>query len=195
MITGQVMTSGITDRKILEAFFNNPRSYFLPKRFGNATYLDNHLEIGKNIFAMAPDIFATCLKYLSIKPAENVIEIGASTLHHGNIIAELCHNVDIIPVKNAFLQSEIPLAHNLTVINGKTNKKYDIAILNGAVKNYKSFLKYLEKNGKMFVFHINKEITNNTYLTDLKVIYKDDATFTEVKYGTAIMYHFGECDE
>lgn len=144
---------------------------------------------------MATEIFATALRFLSIKPTENMLEIGSSSLYHGYVMVSLAHNVDLIPVKNAFLNHGIPECLNLMIVDKKVDKKYDIAFINGSIDDYKPYLGYLEENGKMLVFHKIKDLGNNLALTDLKIVYKDGMSYTETKYKSFVMYHLGECNE
>lgn len=187
MIKNQIRTFGVNKNEIIEAFAKNPKINFLPD---HVAYLDSHTKIDKN-YEMSGEILAKILQYLCIKPTENVLIIGASSLFQATIISDIAHHVSIIPIKNIFIKNK-NTATNIEFFENIHPRKFDVVIINGATKTYADYKQYLEKNGRIATFYPINNIQDNLVLTDFKIVFNDNNGYTEIKYDNFMMYNIGE---
>ena len=93
MVEEQLVSRGISDKKILDAFRKVPRHEFVPKDFLQSAYNDYPLPIGENQTISQPYMVALMTKVLNLKDSEKVLEIGTGSGYQAAILAELVKEV------------------------------------------------------------------------------------------------------
>ncbi|MEO6070295.1 MAG: protein-L-isoaspartate(D-aspartate) O-methyltransferase [Chitinophagaceae bacterium] len=84
-----VRTKGISDEKILTAFNNIPRHFFLDSAFEEVAYEDRAFPIAEMQTISQPYTVAYQTQLLEVKPFEKVLEIGTGSAYQACVLAEL----------------------------------------------------------------------------------------------------------
>jgi protein-L-isoaspartate(D-aspartate) O-methyltransferase len=80
---------GITDERILDAFFRVPREKFISAPFRKYAYDDNALPIDCNQTISQPFTVAYMTTVLDVEPGNKVLEIGTGSGYQAAILCEL----------------------------------------------------------------------------------------------------------
>ena len=80
---------GITDERILDAFFKVPREKFISAPFRKYAYDDNALPIDCNQTISQPFTVAYMTTVLEVEPGNTVLEIGTGSGYQAAILTEL----------------------------------------------------------------------------------------------------------
>jgi len=100
MISNQIVSRGIKDIKVIEAFRKVPRHLFVPESSRDAAYDDRPLPIGKGQTISQPYIVAFMTQALNLSLEDTVLEIGTGSGYQAAILAETVREVftiEIIP--------------------------------------------------------------------------------------------------
>jgi len=93
MVKGQLISRGIKDRRVLDAFRKVPRHEFVPKELIQSAYIDSPLPIGEDQTISQPYMVALMTECLQLKGKEKVLEIGTGSGYQSAILAELVKEV------------------------------------------------------------------------------------------------------
>ncbi len=93
MVQQQLITRGISDSRVLEAFRTVPRHKFVPPDFRNSAYEDHPLPIGEEQTISQPYMVAAMTEYLDVQKEHKVLEIGTGSGYQTAILAELAGSV------------------------------------------------------------------------------------------------------
>lgn len=93
MVENQIISRGIKDRKVIDAFLNVPREKFVPEHLIDYAYEDGPLSIGKGQTISQPYIVALMTEALKLKGGEKVLEVGTGSGYQSAILAEIGCNV------------------------------------------------------------------------------------------------------
>jgi protein-L-isoaspartate(D-aspartate) O-methyltransferase len=99
MVQDQILSRGISDVRILDAFRKIPRHLFVPEEFLNQAYADRPLPIGYGQTISQPYIVALMSHFLDLHGDEKVLEIGTGSGYQTAILAFLAsvvYSVEII---------------------------------------------------------------------------------------------------
>ena len=99
MVQDQILSRGINDARILDAFRNIPRHKFVPEEFLNQAYADRPLPIGYGQTISQPYIVALMSHHLDLHGDEKVLEVGTGSGYQTAILAFLAsvvYSVEII---------------------------------------------------------------------------------------------------
>lgn len=100
MVEFQIVNRGINSRRILRAFYDVPREFFVPVRIQDYAYFDGPLDIGFGATISQPYVVAIMTYMLDPKPDETILEIGTGSGYQSAILSKLClqvESVEIIP--------------------------------------------------------------------------------------------------
>ncbi len=89
MVKDQILSRGIDDPKVIEAFSTVPRHLFIPKHRREFSYNDYPVSIGVGQTISQPFIVALMTQLLDIKGQEKVLEIGTGSGYQAAILTAM----------------------------------------------------------------------------------------------------------
>ncbi len=93
MVETQIVTRGISDKKVIDAMLKIPREKFIEKKFYPEAYNDHPLPIEEGQTISQPFIVALMTELLQLTNTEKVLEIGTGSGYQTAILAELSKEV------------------------------------------------------------------------------------------------------
>ncbi|MFA4983955.1 MAG: protein-L-isoaspartate(D-aspartate) O-methyltransferase [Candidatus Omnitrophota bacterium] len=93
MVEGQILSRGINNKRVLDAFCKVERHRFVPKDLQAKAYEDYPLPIGDSQTISQPYIVAVMTEALQLEGNEKVLEIGTGSGYQAAILAELAAEV------------------------------------------------------------------------------------------------------
>ena len=93
MVETQIVTRGISDKKVIDAMLKIPREKFIEKKFYNEAYNDHPLPIEEGQTISQPYIVALMTELLNLTGHEKVLEIGTGSGYQTAILAEIVKEV------------------------------------------------------------------------------------------------------
>jgi len=93
MVENRLKFQGISDKKILEAFFRIPRENFVRPPDRSYAYLDRPLHIGYDQTISQPYVVALMTQLLAPKRNDTILEIGSGSGYQSAILSCLCKQV------------------------------------------------------------------------------------------------------
>ncbi len=100
MVDRQLISRGIRDRRVLDAFRAVPRELFVPDELREFAYEDSALPISCGQTISQPYIVALTIESMNLRGGERVLEIGTGTGYAAAVlcqIAEKVYSVERIP--------------------------------------------------------------------------------------------------
>jgi len=89
MVREQLISRGISDKRVLDAFRNIPREIFVPNSRRPYAYEDTPVSIGLSQTISQPYIVALMTELLSIKENDKVLEVGTGSGYQAAILKYL----------------------------------------------------------------------------------------------------------
>jgi protein-L-isoaspartate(D-aspartate) O-methyltransferase len=149
MVDGQVRTSDVTDRRILDAMLALPREAFVPESRRALAYLDLDLDVSEEgsakRYLIKPAVTAKLLQAAEIGETDNVLVVGCATGYTAALAAYLAGQVtategdSVLAAWASGLLAQLGLG-NVTVKaaaaadGDAANAPYDVIVLNGATE-------------------------------------------------------------
>lgn len=93
MVDEQLITRGILDKKVIDAFRKVPRHEFVGEDLLQSAYNDYPLPIGGNQTISQPYMVALMTQNLKLKGGERILEIGTGSGYQAAILAQLAKEV------------------------------------------------------------------------------------------------------
>lgn len=93
MVDEQLISRGISDRRVLGAFLKIERHKFIPAELRTSAYADFPVPIGEGQTISQPYIVALMTECLGLTGKEKVLEIGTGSGYQTAILAELAKEV------------------------------------------------------------------------------------------------------
>ena len=93
MIQEQIITRGIDDRKVLDAFLKVPRESFVSDEWKEFAYKDHPLQIGCEQTISQPFMVAIMMALLELQETDKVLEIGTGSGYVTALLAEIVSEV------------------------------------------------------------------------------------------------------
>lgn len=96
MVDTQLITSSVTDRRLLAAMRSVPRERFVPEELKALAYIDRDLALTREPhprYLPAPAPFARLVQLARIGPDDRVLDVGCATGYSTAVIAALCASV------------------------------------------------------------------------------------------------------
>ncbi|MCK1404832.1 protein-L-isoaspartate O-methyltransferase [Bradyrhizobium sp. 76] len=148
MVDGQVRTSDVTDRRVLDAMLTVPREAFVPASRQAVAYLDLDLDVsegGVKRFLIKPQLTGKLLQAAEIGEDDNVLVVGCATGYLAALAAKLARQVTATECDSALAKKANDAFAALGLANvackaaacteGDTAAgPYDVIVLNGAIE-------------------------------------------------------------
>jgi protein-L-isoaspartate(D-aspartate) O-methyltransferase len=93
MVQEQILTRGVSDRRVIDAMLKIPRHLFVQEAFAAQAYSDTALPIGEKQTISQPYMVALMTELLSLTGNEKVLEIGTGSGYQTAILATLADRV------------------------------------------------------------------------------------------------------
>ena len=93
MVTTQIESRGVRDRRVLDAMRKVPRHLFVSEALQDQAYGDFPLPIGEGQTISQPFIVAEMTQALEVTPDDTVLEIGTGSGYQTAILAEMAYKV------------------------------------------------------------------------------------------------------
>ena len=178
MVRDQFIARGITDQRVLAAFYKVEREKFVPSEVRNNAYEDFPLSIGEGQTISQPYMVALMTQSLELKGDEKILEIGTGSGYQTAILAELARKVYSVERMRALAERARKLLEklgysNVKILLGdgtlgwKEFSPYDrILVTAGAREIPQPLTDQLEEEGIMVI------PVGNSYSQDLRVVRK-----------------------
>ena len=178
MVRDQFIARGITDQRVLAAFYKVEREKFVPSEVRNNAYQDFPLSIGEGQTISQPYMVALMTQSLELKGDEKILEIGTGSGYQTAILAELARKVYSVERMRALAERARKLLEKLGYSNVKIllgdgtlgweeSSPYDrILVTAGAREIPQPLTDQLEEGGVMVI------PVGNSYSQDLEVVRK-----------------------
>jgi protein-L-isoaspartate(D-aspartate) O-methyltransferase len=166
MVESQVLTSDVTDRRILRAMGALPREQFVPRAFATLAYMDEAVPLtaaadATRRWLMAPRTLAKLLQLAEIGEMDRVLDVGAGTGYSAAVLANMAKAVVALEcdsaLADAMRQNLAALAiGNVSVTVGGLSEgwaaegPYDAIVLDGAIAERPTvLLDQLKEGGRL----------------------------------------------
>lgn len=164
MVDGQVRTSDVTDRRVLDAMLTVPREAFVPADRQALAYLDLDLDVSEGAgkrFLIKPELTGKLLQAAEIGADDNVLVVGCATGYLAALTAKLARQVTATECDSALAAKARDAFTALGLANvtckaaactegDPAAAPYDVIILNGAAEvTPKALLEQLKEGGRL----------------------------------------------
>ncbi|MBK6666697.1 MAG: protein-L-isoaspartate(D-aspartate) O-methyltransferase [Saprospiraceae bacterium] len=159
----ELKTKGIRDERILDAFMQIPRHFFLEKTFAEWAYKDVAFPIDADQTISQPFTVAMQTSLLNIKKGDKVLEIGTGSGFQASVLYHIGAKVYTIERQKKLFEKTEKFLHDLGFGNVRTlfGDGYEgaprfapfdkIIITAGAVEIPKKLIDQLKPNGLMVI--------------------------------------------
>ncbi len=99
-MSGQIVSRGVSDRRVLEAMGRVPRHEFVAESLRHQAYDDHPLPVGSGQTISQPYMVAAMTEALQVAKESRVLEIGTGSGYQAAVLAELAgmvYTVELIP--------------------------------------------------------------------------------------------------
>jgi len=94
MVESQILTSDVTDRRILQAMGSLPRERFVPAAWADLAYMDEAVPLSAaGRMLMAPRVFAKLLQLAEIGDGNRVLDVGCGSGYSTAVLAKIAKSV------------------------------------------------------------------------------------------------------
>ncbi len=93
MVEQQLISRGIKNRRVIDAFLKVERHRFIPGGLKISAYADHPVSIGEGQTISQPYIVALMTEYLDVSESDRVLEIGTGSGYQAAILAEMSKQV------------------------------------------------------------------------------------------------------
>jgi protein-L-isoaspartate(D-aspartate) O-methyltransferase len=161
MVEEQIISRGISDKRVIEALRKVPRHIFVDKEYRDMAYEDRPLPIGAGQTISQPYIVALMTESLELTGKEKVLEIGTGSGYQVAILAELAKEVYTVEIitslyeRNKKLLSgykNIKMSNHNGFLGWKEYAPYDRIIVTAAPDHIpQTFIEQLKDGGIMVI--------------------------------------------
>jgi protein-L-isoaspartate(D-aspartate) O-methyltransferase len=145
MVASQILPSGVTDSRLLEAIGAVPREAFVTAEKRSVSYVDAPIELVHRRWLLEPRTFARMLQLAEIQPTDRVLDVGCTTGYSTAVLARIAGKTTGLEEDADFVRIASELLHELgvasaSIVQGalaegyKPAAPYDVVIINGAIE-------------------------------------------------------------
>jgi protein-L-isoaspartate(D-aspartate) O-methyltransferase len=168
MVESQILTSDVTDRRILLAMGDLPRERFVPEALAELAYMDDAVPLTPAApgtlrrWLMAPRVFAKLLQLADIGAEARVLDVGCGTGYSAAVLGRIAKSVVALECDTSLAQAARTTLAELALDNvevaegplpdGAADKgPFDAIVLQGAVSEAPTALLDQLKDGGRLV--------------------------------------------
>jgi len=169
MVDNQLRTTDVTDKPLLQAFFDVPREKFVPSIRLPLAYIDDDVLVSAATadssarYLMQPSPFAKLVQLANIQPDNVVLDVGCATGYSAAVLSRIAGSVIALESDKALAdQAAATLSESgfdgVVVVNGPLEKgyaseaPYDVIIIEGSVDHVPGTLfDQLKDGGRLVV--------------------------------------------
>jgi protein-L-isoaspartate(D-aspartate) O-methyltransferase len=194
MVAQQVRAWEVFDGEVLNVLAAVPREHFVPPGFSHLAFADTEIPIGHGQYMMTPTLEGRLLQSLSLKPGDEVLEIGTGSGFLAACLARLCRSVvsiDIFPdlTENAAAKLADTGVGNVTLATMDAVRElppgpFDAIAVTGSQPLFDTrFYEALKPGGRLFV------IVGNAPIMDAQVVVRgaDDMPRVTSLFETCVL--------
>ena len=159
MVVSQLRTSGVDDRRVIDAMARVPREDFVPESVRALAYRDTQLSLGGGRMQNTPLATGRLLNEATIRPDDRVLLIGAAGGYAAALLAGLAR--EVVAVEEAPLAADARAAlgqfANVELVEGALydgasgHDPFDVIVIDGAVESVPDALIEQAKDGARIV--------------------------------------------
>ncbi len=189
-LVNELKSKGIKDEKILDAFLNIPRHFFLEKTFADWAYKDVAFPIDADQTISQPYTVAIQTALLDVKKGETILEIGTGSGFQACVLYYLGAKVYTIERQKKLFDKTENFLHSIGYGNIRTlfGDGYEgaprfgpfdkILLTAGAVEIPEKLIAQLKTGGIMVI-----PLGEGDLQTMLKITKNEDGSLTKEKFG------------
>lgn len=163
MVTDDLAKAGITDQRILSAFHQVPRHYFVAEEYIMYSYDNESIPIGKKQWLNEAYTDAALLEILKLQPTDSVLEIGSGSGYLCAIMSYLVKEVYGVELLDLLYQKSKKIMEyfgykNVMIVEGDGAHgflevaPFDVIIISCAMKDLPmKIVEQLAPNGRILV--------------------------------------------
>lgn len=161
MVASQIVSRGISDKKVINAMMQIPRHLFVPKILFFQAYADHPLPVGEGQTISQPYIVALMTESLGLEGSERVLEIGTGSGYQAAILSKIANKVYSIEIKEKLYKKSKDILQKIGISNIKTRHgdgyfgwseaaPFDCIMITAAIDHIPPpLLKQLKNGGKL----------------------------------------------
>ena len=165
MVESQVMTSDVTDRRILQTMRSLPRERFVPRPYATLAYMDEAVPLtvsGTHCHALLPPrALSKLLQLANVGEKDRVLDVGAGSGYSAAVLAGIARSVVALECDTALadeMRSALRLLTigNVRVVVGEladgwpAEGPYDVILLDGSIaERPQALLDQLKEGGRL----------------------------------------------
>ncbi len=159
MVVSQLRTSGVDDRRVIDAMARVPREDFVPESVRALAYRDTQLSLGGGRTQNTPLATGRLLNEAAIGPDDRVLLIGAAGGYAAALLSELA--AQVVAVEEAPLAAQartalagfanVELVESALADGAPGHDPFDVIVIDGAVESVPDALIEQAKDGARIV--------------------------------------------
>ncbi len=162
MIEQQIRPWDVLDQTVLDLMMQIPREEYVPVAFRNMAFTDMNIPLAHEQEMMSPKVEARMLQALSVKPHENILEVGTGSGYMTAILSSLGLHVYSVDIHQDLSQaasfnlakhdiSNVTLAVGDAAQGWDAHAPYDVIALTGSTPLLpETFQNSLSIGGRLF---------------------------------------------
>lgn len=161
MVASQVLASGATDARLLEAMGAIPRERFVPADKRGIAYADAPLEVVSRRWLLPPGTFARLVQLARIEADETVLDVGCATGYSTAVLAQLASRVtgleedaDLVRIASEAIRGigigGAEIVQGRLAEGHRARAPYDVIVVEGAMEqDPRALLAQLDEGGRL----------------------------------------------
>ena len=163
MIEQQIRTWEVLDQRVLDTILHTPREAFVPETYRNLAFADTNIPLDGGEVMMTPKLEARLLQALSLRPDDEVLEVGTGSGYLTALLTKLAKHVTSIEILPKLQRAAQQLLENHNISNATLEfgdgvrgwedaAPYDAIAVTGSIPSLEGdFQRQLKVGGRLFV--------------------------------------------
>ena len=190
MVKNQILPNNVTNKELIDAFYDIKKENFVPKDQFDLTYSDAEIKVSQDRFMMKTFIVAKMLDKCDFNKDDKILFIGCLTGYSLAIVSKMVNYVFGIDNDKKITEIASKNINDLNILNCSIffkkelsqglskNAPYDKIFIEGSVRSIPSSLvKQLKNNGEIFVI-----LKNEDYIGDFVRALKIESNLSIEKF-------------